>query len=456
MSDTIAAISTAQALAAIGIIRLSGDDAITIADRVFRPASGRPLREAENRRLIYGSLLDAEGRTIDLCLATVSRAPSSYTGENTVELQCHGSLTVLGEGLRSLFAAGARQALAGEFTKRAFLNGRMDLAQAEAVIDLISAETSEAAANAAAQVNGVLSGQVDAVYNSLLATVSHFQAVIDYPDEDIDEFSLAEALGVIADGKTRLERLCRSYERGRVLKDGMRAAIIGRPNAGKSSLLNALLGYERAIVTPTAGTTRDTIEEAVTLGGTRLRLSDTAGIRSTDDEIERLGVTRALDAANGAELVIAVFDGSLPLTADDAEIVSVAQTAPRALAAVNKLDLGQSADISALEAAFSRVCRISALTGEGLDALDAAVRELTLDAEPHADGEILTNARHFDAVNRALSHLNNAEAALTSGLTPDAVLTDVEACMAALGEVTGRTVKDDIVASIFSRFCVGK
>ena len=288
MSDTIAAIATGGVVAAIGILRVSGDDTLTIIDKVFRPASGRPMSSYPNRQLVYGAMLDSDGSELDLCLCTISRAPGSYTGETTAELQCHGSPTVLRQGLEALFAAGARQAKAGEFSKRAFLNGRMDLTQSEAVIDIIHAETAEAAKNAVGQLSGAILHKTDAIYASLVEICSHYHAVLDYPDEDIEDFRLRDYASTLDEAIDQLTRLQNSFDRGRIMTEGVKAAIIGKPNAGKSSLLNALLGYERAIVTDIAGTTRDTIEERVRLGGVLIRLTDTAGLRSTDDTVEKL------------------------------------------------------------------------------------------------------------------------------------------------------------------------
>ena len=317
MSDTIAAIATGNVISAIGIIRLSGDDTLAVIDRVFRPSSGKAMSESPNRKLVYGALCDTDGQTLDLCLCTISRGPSSYTGEDTAELQCHGSPTVLRAGLQALFAAGARQALAGEFSKRAFLNHRMDLTQAEAVIDLIHAESAQEAKNAVGQLGGAVLRRAQGVYDTLADIASHYHAVIDYPDEDIEDFELTAYTAALTDSIAQLQRLLDTFARGSVLHSGVPSVILGRPNAGKSSLLNALLGYDRAIVTDIPGTTRDTIEERVTLGGVLLRLTDTAGLHATADPVEALGVGRALDAAGQAALAIAVFDASEPLTADD-------------------------------------------------------------------------------------------------------------------------------------------
>lgn len=454
MPDTIAAIATGEVVSAIGIVRVSGPGAVAAAEAVFRPADGRPMSEHRDRQLVYGRLVDAAGRVLDICLCTISRAPHSYTGEDTAELQCHGSPVVLRAALEALFAAGARQAGPGEFTKRAFLNGMLDLTEAEAVIDIIEAATAETAVNAAGQLGGALSRRAEQVYSDVVDIISHFDAVLDYPDEDIEPFELANYASRLDAGASELRELLASFERGRVMREGVRAAIVGRPNAGKSSLLNAILGYDRAIVTAQPGTTRDTIEEKALLGGVLLRLTDTAGLREAADEAEREGVRRAFAAAEGAELAIAVFDGSELLSDADAETLAAARAAKRAIGVVNKADLPRALDAAELTG-FDAVVSLSARTGKGLEALASAVAEL-FPAPAAPAGEILTNARQAEAVGRALAALDAARDALASGLTPDAVLTEAEDALSALAELTGRSVRDDVTDRIFSRFCVGK
>ena len=453
--DTIAAIATGSQVSAIGIVRVSGPEALPLMDRVFAPSDGRPMSAHADRKLVYGALSGADGAVLDYCLCTVSRAPHSYTGEDTAELQCHGSPVVLSEALNTLFKAGARQAGPGEFTKRAFLNGRMDLTEAEAVIDVIEAESAAAAANAAGQLAGAVTRRTDAVYDLLTDMAAHFAAALDYPDEDIEPFELEGYASRLDGAIEALESLCATFERGRVLREGLRVSLIGRPNVGKSSLLNALLGYERAIVTDEPGTTRDTIEEKTVLGGVLLRLTDTAGLREAGGEVERLGVRRALQAAEGSDLVIAVFDGAEPLSERDEETLAVARRARRAVAVVNKSDLHRRLDTARLPDCFEHVVSISARTGRGLDALAAAVREMFPAPEAPA-GEILTNARQADAVGRALVSLRAARDAMREGVTPDAVLTEAEQAQQALGELSGRSITDDVTDRIFSRFCVGK
>lgn len=453
MSHTIAAVSTGLSVSAIGIIRMTGDDCAEIADEVFIANNGKALSNAPNRQLVLGSLKDKSGRVIDYCCAIYTRSPHTYTGEDTVEFHCHGSPAVLSAGLESLYIAGAAPAKRGEFTKRAFLNGKLDLTQAEAVIDLIEADTADAAANAAGQVGGVLQKKLMPIYEDLRNLCSHFFAVLDYPDEDIEDFGLANYEAPLKADAKALQAILQTYGQGCILRQGVAAAIVGRPNVGKSSLLNALAGFERVIVTEVAGTTRDTVEETVMLGSTRLRLIDTAGIRETEDRIEAMGVERSKETIESADLVLFVCDGSQTLTNDDRAIMALCAEHEHVIALINKSDI--ETKIVPSDLPFMYVIEISAATGDGLDLLADTVDTMFAGQMP-CDGSILTNARQYDACRRAYEAVLRALQGLKLQQTPDLVLTDVEAAMDAMGEVTGATVREDITARIFERFCVGK
>ena len=462
--ETIAAIATAQSPSAIGIVRLSGEGTRRVLAALFTPASGAAVEDLPYRRMTYGDVRSADGALLDRGMAVCFSSAHSYTGEESAELHCHGSPIMLNEVLRSAFAAGARQAKPGEFTQRAFLNGRMDLTEAEAVIDLIDAETAESARNAAAQLSGALRRPIEEVYDKLLDVSSRFYAVVDYPDEDIEDLSREETERSLASCEATLSDLLGTFARGKVLKNGVATAIIGAPNAGKSSLLNALVGFDRAIVTDIAGTTRDTVEEKASVGGVLLRLIDTAGLHETDDLVEQLGVERSKKAVEDADLVLALLDGSAGLPASEERAAEM--LAPLALAAKSgkpwllictKSDLGggltgvvPDEDWRAPEAVIS----LSSVTHEGFDALEAAIRRLY--PAPKGGAALVTNARQADAIRRALESVRAAKDALESGMTPDVVLTEVEQAENALGELTGRTAREDMVARIFERFCVGK
>ena len=392
MNDTIAAISSSGG--PIGLIRVSGERAIEAINAVFQAKNGKPLTEAPSQKLVYGTLTDKSGNVIDCCYAVALHAPHTYTGETMAELQCHGSTAVLCAGLDALFAQGVRQAEAGEFTRRAFLNGKMGLSEAEAVHDLITARTAEAAQNAAAQVMGAVGSPVQQMRDELLGMVAHFHAVVDFPDEDIDPVLFEDAAALLHRTTSRLYSMAESYERGRILREGVPCVILGRPNAGKSTLLNTLLGRERAIVTDIPGTTRDLIEENVKVGQILLRVTDTAGLRNTDDPVEQAGIDRAMAEASASSLILAKLLNLIPRT----------------------VGLGDGA----------------------------------------FDGALITNARQAAALARAAERCEAALYAAQSGMTPDAVVMDAEGAITALGEITGETVTDAVVTRIFSDFCVGK
>ena len=454
--DTIAAISTAPVPSAIGILRLSGPRAAEIAQKCFKPLGHKGLTDYPVRYLVYGDLLDRGGQPIDRVLCTYSRGPASYTGEDTAEFQCHGSPMVLSLGLEALFARGARQAGPGEFTRRAFLNGKLDLAQAEAVGDLLEARSREGARHAAGQLTGALSRKIGDIYSALVDVMAHFHAVLDYPDEDIDPFRMEELSELLEQQAGELRRLLASCRRGKQLTQGVPCAIVGRPNAGKSSLLNALAGYERAIVTDVPGTTRDTVEVNVELGGLPVRLIDTAGLRDSDDPVEQLGVARSRAAMESSMLLMVVCDGSVPFTREDAALLEQAMALAPTILVWSKSDLPSApAPFLNLPEEFPAVS-LSAQEGTGLEALEEAVAALFPRDQEAPYGQLLTNQRQEEAARRALEAVVRAREALEAGVTPDALLTDAEEALAALGELTGQSVREDVTDRIFSKFCVGK
>ena len=438
MNDTIAAISSSGG--PIGLIRVSGERAIEAINAVFQAKNGKPLTEAPSQKLVYGTLTDKSGNVIDCCYAVALHAPHTYTGETMAELQCHGSTAVLCAGLDALFAQGVRQAEAGEFPRRAFLNGKMGLSEAEAVHDLITARTAEAAQNAAAQVMGAVGSPVQQMRDELLG---------------IDPVLFEDAAALLHRTTSRLYSMAESYERGRILREGVPCVILGRPNAGKSTLLNTLLGRERAIVTDIPGTTRDLIEENVKVGQILLRVTDTAGLRNTNDPVEQAGIDRAMAEASASSLILAVFDGSKPISDEDM-LVLARSAGHRAIAVVNKVDLPQQLDEKLLKKHFLHIVPLSAKTGDGLDKLLNLIPRTVGLGDGAFDGALITNARQAAALARAAERCEAALYAAQSGMTPDAVVMDAEGAITALGEITGETVTDAVVTRIFSDFCVGK
>ena len=451
MGDAIAAIATGKERAAIGVIRLSGEGCIQAVARVFRPNSGLEFSAGQPGRLVLGTVVDGAGNTLDHALAVFFKAPHSYTGEDAAELHCHGSPTVLALALEALFAQGVRQAGPGEFTKRAFLNGKLDLLEAEGVADLIDAQSPAAARQAAAQLGGALSRQVGEVYGGLLDLMAHFHATLDYPDEDLAPFRPETVSAALETAQGGLEKLLATYDRGKYIKDGVPTAIVGKPNVGKSTLLNALVGFDRAIVTDAPGTTRDTVEERCCMGEVTLRLIDTAGLRQTADPVERLGVERSQRALDSAGLVLVLRDLGAELDGEDEALAARAAQDGRAV-----ILLDTKADLYPGREPRPGAINLSARTGLGLDALAREVARLfPRGCESGGEG-MLTNLRQAQAARRALEAVKRAGEAHLAGVTPDFLLTDVEEALAALGELTGQNLRQDMVERIFARFCVGK
>ena len=455
MGKTIAAISTALAPGGIGVVRISGEDAQKVADRVFRARSGKKLAQCKGYQALYGGVYGPDGEKIDEAVALNFLAPASFTGENVVELSCHGGVYLVRKLLEAVFAAGAAPAGPGEFTKRAFLNGKTDLAQAEAVMDLISARGEQAARVALSGREGALSRKIDQVADSLVDLGAHLSAWADYPDDDIPQVDEMMLKTRLAQGEKELERLLAGFEAGKIFREGVDTVIAGKPNAGKSTLMNLLAGCERSIVTSLPGTTRDVVEETILLGGIPLRLADTAGIRETEDPVESIGVSLAKGRIRKAQLVFAVFDSSLPLTEEDKQLIEEIQGIP-AVCVVNKTDLETAADTAYLKKHFDQVVFLSAISGEGLAELTAATEKILGAREVDTSAGALFTERQRDEVRRALTSIREAKEAMELGFTLDAVTVSVEGAIAPLLELTGRRVSDAVVDSVFSQFCVGK
>ena len=466
LDETICAIATPVGEGGIGIVRISGEKAIEVAAGLVRLRSGRPLASVKSHTLYQADILDQAaprepGSIVDEALVTVMRAPHSYTAEDIVEIHCHGGPLVLQTVCEAVMRRGARLAEPGEFTKRAFLNGRLDLTQAEAVLDTISAKTAGSLRIAQAQLRGALSKEIDGMRETLIRLLAHVEAAIDFTDEDITFIQPQDLAAALHQTLAVVSRLVESAQQGRILREGVTAAIIGRPNVGKSSLLNALLKTDRAIVTPVPGTTRDVLEEVLNIRGVPVRLLDTAGVRRTDDPVEQEGVRRSRTAMAEAELLLVLVDGSVPLTEEDRDLL-VQHPEKQRLVVVNKTDLPcgfDSADQASLERAApaSPLVRISAKTGAGLDDLRDRMRTIVLrpDFEP-GEAAVVTRLRHQAALLRAQESLTGAASTVEAGLSGEFVAMDLRAAIDALGEITGAVSTDDILDRIFREFCIGK
>ena len=457
-TDTIAAIATGMSSGGIGIVRISGDQAFDVIDRIFRDKDERPKRlsQAPAHRAYYGYIFD-EDEKVDEVLVLTMRGPHSYTAEDTVEISCHGGILVVKKILETVIRYGARTAEPGEFTKRAFLNGRIDLAQAEAVADVIQASNEYALKSSVGQLGGSVSRKIRGIREKILYEIAFIESALDDP-EHISLEGYGERLSGILDPVIReVEALLKSADNGRVMREGIRTVILGKPNVGKSSLMNLLLGQERAIVTEIAGTTRDTLEEHMSLSGISLHVIDTAGIRDTEDVVEKIGVERALKAAEEGDLIIYVADGSRPLDDSDRKIIEFIRTR-KAIVLINKMDLPMEADKKELERlSGKRVIPVSAKEEQGIEELEQEIKTLFYSGNLTFNDQVyITNVRHKEALEHALSSLNLVKNSIEQGMPEDFYSIDLTDAYEELGKIIGEAVEDDVVNEIFSRFCMGK
>lgn len=464
MEQTVAAVATAPGESGIGIVRISGPEALEILRKIFTYKSGKKAGQFEERRMIYGNITDKSGEVIDEAMVVYMKAPRTYTGEDVAEIQCHGSIVSLRKILSLVLSCGARPAERGEFTKRAFLNGKIDLAQAEAVNDVIRAVSDAGSRSAVAQLGGSLSAVIESIRTQMADLLSEIIAHIEYPEEDLEELTYAGIIEELEKTAERIRKLADSADTGRIVRDGLKLCIVGRPNVGKSSLMNALLKTDRAIVTDIPGTTRDTIEEFASIAGIPVRLTDTAGIRETEDRIERIGIQRSRDSIRSADIVVFVADGSDRISEEDEEIISQLSS-KNVIFVFNKSDLGIRVGRQEIEKIMEKkgvradctFLEISALTGEGVEKIAEEIRDIVFRGGVSAENEIMiTNARHADLVNQALQLLSDAKVMLQSGEALDFAETDIRGAWNLLGEIIGETVNQDILTEVFSRFCLGK
>ena len=459
--DTIAAVSTPYGKGGVALIRISGADAIAVADKIFKSRSGKSLAESEHGRMTYGEIfMPGESDSVDDVMAVAFRAPRSFTGEDTVEITCHGGVLVTRKVLSAVLLSGARAAEAGEFTRRAYISGKLKLNEAEALGDLLEAKSESQLSLARGGMKGRLSKKMGELYDDLRRVLSGIYAVIDFPDEDLSEMSREEMESEIGRVAADLRRLADTYGTGRAVSEGIPTVICGRTNAGKSSVYNRILGYDAAIVTDVEGTTRDVLRETAILGKATLLLCDTAGLRNTDDKVESIGIERSLKEIEDAELVLAVFDGTRAPTDEDVSLAEkIGASGVASVALINKSDLCDTPCRELLDicSSFGKTVVLSAASGEGFDALAAAVEELFIDGEIDIKKDaVVTGARQFAALNSCCELLCRALEDMKSGVSLDACCACIECAMSALGEVDGREIGEEIVADIFSHFCVGK
>lgn len=454
MQDTIAAIATPNAAGGIGIIRISGPDAISIADKVFSTKNRLLLSQLQGYHAAFGTIMDKQS-SVDEAVALVFRAPKSYTGENVVEFSCHGGLFIMQKVLRIVFSAGARPALAGEFTKRAFLNGKLDLTEAESVMNIISAHGEQAANAALNALEGALSKKINDITNIFVSAAAHMSAWVDYPDDEIDDLDFNTLLPNYENAKDELENLLSRFDAGQAISQGVDTVIIGRPNVGKSTLMNMLIGKKRSIVTSVAGTTRDIIEETVRIGNVVLRLADTAGIRNSDDPVESIGINMAKEKLERAGLVIAVFDASSKLNKEDFELLELCKN-KNSIAVINKTDIDIVFDKQELLKYVKNCIYISAINNDGYDKLKKSIESILGTDNFDTSAAMLATERQRDCCIRAIECVNEAINAIKMGLTMDAVNVSTDGIISALLEMTGQKASEEVVSKIFENFCVGK
>ncbi len=450
---TIAAIATPLGEGGISVIRISGDNAISVADKCFEAFSGKKLIELDGYQAAYGKVIDNDGNILDDAVALVFKSPKSYTGENVVEISVHGGTIIARQVLRRVLECGAVLATGGEFTKRAFLNGKLDLTKAESVMGLISARNDAAAKISRGAREGRISRDTQDILDKLLETAASLAAFADYPDEDIPNLNEENFLKLLDECHAKCEKLISTYDTGRIIREGINCAIVGKPNVGKSTLMNMLCGSDRSIVTDIAGTTRDIVETVVNVGDIMLNLADTAGIHETSDTVERFGVDRAMQKIDNADLLLAVFDSSCPLDDDDKQLLESIRT-KKCIIILNKTDLDAAFDKKDL--GDFEIIEISAKHGDGSDALQSAINRICKTEMLSPDDTVLINERQRDCVNRALNAVCAARDALLCGMTLDAVGVCVDDAIAALLELTGGRVTNEVCDEIFKRFCVGK
>ena len=455
-TDTIAAIATPLGESGIGVIRISGSKAYDVGDAIFKSKSSLPLAQRRDRSIQYGLIVDDDGKAVDEVILLIMKGPRSYTAEDVLEIQCHGGRQSLSEILGLVLRHGARLANPGEFTQRAFVNGRLDLAQAEAVMDVIQAKSAQGLTSAVSQLEGRLSRVVGDMRLHLTDFITRLEVTVDYPEEDLEEIEVPDIAGAIRDMERRLDDMLAESKSGRMMRDGVMAAIAGTPNAGKSSLLNRFLETERAIVTDVPGTTRDVIEEWITIQGVPICLVDTAGIRSTDDTVEQIGVRRAKEYMDRADIILVVVDQSRPLQEEDRQILETAR-GRQALIVLNKEDLQPAFATEELQSYGLPLLSISASTGAGMGELKDAMLSLALQQGlTAAQSALLANTRHIELVRQSREALQRALDTIEAGMPVDCAIIDIREAWELLGSIAGDTVHDDIIEEIFSRFCLGK